>query len=134
MFLLGYFVEMFMKVFAAIDVVPAVFDQFAVKLTLFVIGFIICNFGAAMYIECQSGIGVYDCYGPFIEEKTHLPFQYARIITDFICAAVGFVAGQAARVTTIGLATVIFVIGTGPLMQLFRSRIIRPFLQRLKQE
>ena len=133
MFLLGYFVEIFMQIFASFQLVPAVFDTLIIKLILFAIGFVICNFGAALYMECQCGMGVYDCYAPFIEDKTHIPFQYARIATDFICAMIGFIAGQQAHVTTIGVATVIFVMGTGPMVQLFRSRIMKPFLQKLRK-
>ena len=133
MFLLGYFVEIFMQIFASFQLVPAVFDTLIIKLILLAIGFVICNFGAALYMECQCGMGVYDCYAPFIEDKTHIPFQYARIATDFICAMIGFIAGQQAHVTTIGVATVIFVMGTGPMVQLFRSRIMKPFLQKLRK-
>lgn len=134
MFLLGYFVEFFMYVFAGLQIVPAMFDQFMGQLILFAIGFVICNFGAALYMECQCGMGVYDCYGPFIEEKTHLPFQYARIMTDFICALIGFMAGQVANVTTIGIATVIFVIGTGPLVHFFRSKMMYSFIEKVKRK
>lgn len=133
MFLLGYFVEIFMQIFALFQLVPAVFDTLIIKLILLAIGFVICNFGAALYMECQCGMGVYDCYAPFIEDKTHIPFQHARIATDFICAMIGFIAGQQAHVTTIGVATVIFVMGTGPMVQLFRSRIMKPFLQKLRK-
>ncbi|MBM6880035.1 hypothetical protein H6A09_05105 [[Clostridium] spiroforme] len=133
MFLLGYFVEIFMQIFALFQLVPAVFDTLIIKLILLAIGFVICNFGAALYMECQCGMGIYDCYAPFIEDKTHIPFQYARIATDFICAMIGFIAGQQAHVTTIGVATVIFVMGTGPMVQLFRSRIMKPFLQKLRK-
>ena len=133
MFLLGCFVEIFMQIFALFQLVPAVFDTLIIKLILLAIGFVICNFGAALYMECQCGMGVYDCYAPFIEDKTHIPFQYARIATDFICAMIGFIAGQQAHVTTIRVATVIFVMGTGPMVQLFRSRIMKPFLQKLRK-
>lgn len=133
MFLLGYFVEIFMQIFASFQLVPAVFDTLIIKLILLAIGFVICNFGAALYMECQCGMGVYDCYAPFIEDKIHIPFRYARIATDFICAMIGFIAGQQAHVTTIGVATVIFVMGTGPMVQLFRSRIMKPFLQKLRK-
>ena len=133
MFLLGCFVEIFMQIFASFQLVPAVFDTLIIKLILLAIGFVICNFGAALYMECQCVMGVYDCYAPFIEDKTHIPFQYARIATDFICAMIGFIAGQQAHVTTIGVATVIFVMGTGPMVQLFRSRIMKPFLQKLRK-
>lgn len=134
MFLLSYFVEFFMYIFAGFQIVPAVFDQFMAQLILFVIGFVICNFGAALYMECQCGMGVYDCYGPFIEEKTHLPFQYARIVTDFICALIGFMAGQIAHVTTIGIATVIFVVATGPLVHFFRRKIMCQFITKVKRK
>lgn len=50
-----------------------------------------------------------------------------------ICAMIGFIAGQQAHVTTIGVATVIFVMGTGPMVQLFRSRIMKLFLQKLRK-
>ena len=133
MVLLGYFVEIFMQIFASFQLVPAVFDTLIIKLILLAIGFVICNFGAALYMESQCGMGVYDCYAPFIEDKIHIPFQYARIATDFICAMIGFIAGQQAHVTTIGVATVIFVMGTGPMVQLFRSRIMKPFLQKLRK-
>ena len=82
MFLLGYFVEIFMQIFASFQLVPAVFDTLIIKLILL---------------------------------------------------AIGFIAGQQAHVTTIGVATVIFVMGTGPMVQLFRSRIMKPFLQKLRK-
>ena len=62
-----------------------------------------------------------------------VPAVFDTLIIKLILLAIGFIAGQQAHVTTIGVATVIFVMGTGPMVQLFRSRIMKPFLQKLRK-
>lgn len=132
MFLLGYFVQFFMFLWSAIGINPNLFlNNFSWQIILLINGFFICNIGAAIYISCDVGTGPYDSLGIVIEKKLRIPFKFARILTDIACAFIGFLCGQAAHVTTIGIATIVFILGTGPIVSLLREKFIDKFIKMI---
>lgn len=125
MFLLGYVVQFFMSMFNYVNIKPEIFySNILMQGVLLVEGFVVSTFGASLYMECDNGIGPYDALGQLIELKTKIPFKYARIGIDFCSAIIGFVSGQIVGVTTIGIATMLFVFGTGPIVTFFREKIM----------
>lgn len=131
MFLFGYFVQFFMYLWGVFGITPALFEAIVIKAVLLFVGFMVTNFGASLYMACDNGVGPYDALGPLIEAKTNIPFRYARIITDFCCAAIGFIAGNIAGVTTIGVATIVVVLFTGPVISFYRSAFVDRWIEKL---
>jgi uncharacterized membrane protein YczE len=87
--------------------------------------FFVC-LGAALYMEAKLGISPYDALAIVICEKIHRPkwFRWMRIATDAACVLTGYLLGS-----LVGIATLVVVIFTGPLIALFRD-IIAKQMQR----
>lgn len=107
---------MFTKVVGDIALMPV-----AVRIVMMVGAVVLCSFAAAMYMEANMGIAVYDALAVIIERKTgsKIPFKTARVATDFVCVIVGFTFGS-----IVGAATVITAAFMGPLIQWFQKKII----------
>lgn len=75
-------------------------------------------------MTANLGMAPYDCVSFIVPNKTKLPFRWWRIISDFICVAVGFACGA-----TVGVGTLIMAFGTGPLLPLCNQYIAAPALR-----
>lgn len=92
------------------------------QLLFMVLAVVVLCLGIALYMECDLGIAPYDALGEIIPlwAKGKIKFFAARVITDVICVAIGFVFGS-----VVGIATVITAFFTGPLTSFFRKRVVR---------
>lgn len=100
----------------------------AVRVMMMAGAVVLCSFAAAMYMEANMGIAVYDALAVIIERKTggKIPFKIARVATDFVCVIVGFAFGS-----IVGAATVITAAFMGPLIQWFQKNWIKKVIEKV---
>ena len=98
-------------------------DVMLLKVAIFALGIFVTTFGMAIYMTCDLGMVPYDCIS-FLISKSH-PFA-TRIIIDASVAALAFILGG-----PISVGTIIFALGTGPLIAWFQQHIISPALLRV---
>ncbi|MCH4889929.1 hypothetical protein EZV73_20280 [Acidaminobacter sp. JC074] len=79
-----------------------------------VLGVTIMSAGLAMYITAELGAGALDCVTMILVNKSKLEFKYVRIGLDVVFVAIGLVLDA-----TIGYGSMIAVVITGPLIQMF---------------
>ena len=67
-----------------------------IRILLMIFAVTMCSFAAAMYMEADMGIAPYDAFGVIIEKISNrkIPFKVARVLTDVICVAIGFLFGS----------------------------------------
>ena len=77
-----------------------------------------CSFAAAMYMEADMGIAPYDAFGVIIEKISNrkIPFKVARVLTDVICVAIGFLFGR-----VLWSCNSYYNVCMGPLIEVFRE-------------
>lgn len=128
LFLLGYFNQGFMSLWEALGINVT---HLGLQMILLIVGLMIICFGVAMYMDTNLGVSPYDGVAPIIAQKTNekIPFKYARILSDALCVTIGFVSGLMAHSTTVGVATVFVMFGTGPFVDFFSRKITQPLLQ-----
>lgn len=92
----------------------------AIRVILMLAAVVLLGLGAGLYMQCDIGIAPYDAMGQVIERAARgkIPYKWARIGTDLLCVAVGFLAGS-----VVGAATVITAFFTGPLVTFFGNRL-----------
>jgi len=123
MFLLGYIVDFFHGILTGIFSTPETFiSQFPIML----IGVIITCFGIALYQAPNVGVSPYDSVSVIMAERIKkLPYFWARMITDSLCALVCFICGG-----LLGLGTIVCAFGLGPLVQFFTVKVANPLLEK----
>lgn len=95
-----------------------------VRLVLTLCGVVCQIMGCSFYVTANLGMAPYDCVSFLVPNKTKIPFRWWRIISDFLCVAVGFACGA-----TVGVGTLIMAFGTGPLLPLCNQYIAAPMLK-----
>lgn len=114
-------------------------EHYFFRLGLFLIGMMIMVFFSSFYLAADTGMSAYDTVGYMIEKYTRIPFQWARIGTDFICVGLAFVFASAkgTQWELIGPGTLIMACGVGPALNFLLERTARPIVRRVcgdKQE
>lgn len=119
----GYVSDFGVYIFAGLGITAeGLAGRLWMQLLFMVLAVAVLCLGIALYMECDLGIAPYDALGEIIPlwTKGKIKFFAARVITDVICVAIGFVSGS-----VIGIATVITAFFTGPLVSFFRKKVIR---------
>ena len=80
-----------------------------IRILLMIFAVTMCSFAAAMFIEKIS--------------NRKIPFKVARVLTDVICVAIGFLFGS-----IVGVATVITAFCMGPLIEVFRVQCMEKLI------
>lgn len=123
MFLVGISADICSS-FLAVTAPPTEELNLAVRLVLTLCGVVCQILGCSFYVTANLGMAPYDCVSFIVPNKTKIPFRWWRIISDFICVAVGFACGA-----TVGVGTLIMAFGTGPLLPLCNQYIAAPLLK-----
>lgn len=89
------------------------------------VGILIVCFSMSLYIAADLGVSTYDVMAITIDERTRIPFRFARIGTDLICVGVGYLLGG-----TVGVGTLISAFFMGPIISFFREKCADPWLNR----
>lgn len=98
-----------------------------------VLGSLFAGLGVAFYMVAEMGIAPYDSVALIIEKLTdrRVKFQYARVMSDVTCVAVGVIfclASHGNLLMIVGIGTVINACFNGPLIQFFRTHVSEPLL------
>lgn len=124
----GYTCDFFMLIWKNFGLTPETFiHNWPMRIVLLFIGLFIICIGVAFYMECDLGTSPYDSVAPMIEmgTKGKLKFSIARIITDIICVAIGFITGS-----VVGISTIINAFCTGPFVSFFREHLARKVVHK----
>jgi uncharacterized membrane protein YczE len=133
LFLLGYITQY------VLDFLLRVFPDLSIpgRILMLIVAIIIMCFGSSLYFVADLGVSTYDAIALVMSEKWHVAkFKYCRIASDFVCVALGvslylLAGGKLSSVMEIaGVATIITAFFMGPLIELFNTKISRPFLNR----
>ena len=128
LFLLGYIAQFSQGVCARLLPEPSL----PVRLGLLSVAIVIMCLASAFYFTANLGVSTYDAVSLIWSEKQErIPFQYCRIICDFICVLLGAVlckAGNVEVLGVIGIGTIITAFFMGPMIEFFNRRVARPFL------
>lgn len=126
MFGVGYAADLGMFMFSLIGIGESTFaDLLPIRLLVFVFGLFLLCFGVALYMECDLGVAPYDMIGQIVEERTKgkIKFKWVRVFTDCLCMAIGFISGG-----TVGLATILISLFTGPVVSFFRQHAVKKII------
>ena len=114
MFLLGFFVQFFNNVYCQLfnvsspDVIPF---SLPMKFVVLAIGILFVTLGCSLYITSDLGTGCYDALSIYM--------------TDVICVFIGFITGG-----PLGIATIILMFGTGPLISTWNKLVSKPIVEK----
>lgn len=126
MFGVAYAADFGMWIFSLFGVDEQTFSAMLLaRLGLFLIGLCLLCFGVALYMECDLGVAPYDMIGQIVEERTKgkVKFKWVRIFTDVLCVVIGFSFGG-----TVGVATILVSLFTGPVVSWFRNHMAKKIL------
>ena len=132
LFLLGYMVEFFQKLFFSGMTELSLVSQ----VVLFAGAFILLCFSASLYITADLGVSAYDAVALILTNKFHLgKFKFVRISTDVVCVVVGvscyvISSGTKGLGTVVGVATIVTAFGMGPFIDWFNRKLVEPFFYR----
>ena len=135
LFLLGYITQFTYEYLQTVFVAPSVL----VRLACLAVAIVVICFGSALYMTADLGVSTYDAVAITMADKWHWgKFKYIRIVTDFICVALGvacFLAGGgtwSGVPAVAGFATIITAFFMGPLIDFFNRKVAQPFLAHSK--
>lgn len=120
-FCAGYIAQFTMYIFAPVFADAGII----VRVIGMLVGIVLNCFAASIYYTADLGVSTYDAIALFLGSKKVVPFKFCRIGTDLICVLVGYVL--MAR-DTIGVGTIITAFFMGPLIEVFNTHLVRPFL------
>lgn len=135
LFLVGYLAEFvnsgLAKVFPSGSIGP--------RIICLIIGVLMLSFSAALYMPADMGVSTYDAIAMVMADKWHiLQFKYDRIITDFVCVALGvtlyYFSGQPIKsvLAVVNIGTIITAFFMGPLIDLFTKNFTKRFFLKEK--
>lgn len=107
------------------------------RVLLLLAGVVVMCFASAFYFTADLGVSTYDAVALIISQKQDkVKFQFVRIMTDFVCVALGVALCLASGMTlsqvgaSVGVGTIIAAFFMGPLIAFFNKHVAEPFLAR----
>lgn len=97
--------------------------SFEVKLVYLAVGIVVLSLSVSMYQSADLGIAPYDSIALILEERTKLPYFFARILIDALFSLIAFLCGG-----LIGLGTLVCVLGLGPIIAFFDKHVTNHML------
>ncbi len=117
-FMISYFVSAILKLYGLFLPTP---ESFAIRIPVLVAGVVICSLGIALYQFADLGVSPYDVLPiMFCDTFKKFPYFWARIIEDGVCV-IGILLTFNAESKLLGIGTVIFALGMGPIIHLFTN-------------
>lgn len=102
---------------AVVDLVPAP-HALAVRVPLFAVGLVLLAVASGIYLGAGLGAGPRDGLMTGLHARVGLPIWSARALVELSVLAVGWVLGG-----NVGVGTVAFALGVGPLVGFFLPRL-----------
>lgn len=109
------------------DVVPQP-DLLALRIIEFVVGVLLCGYGAGIYISAQLGAGPRDWLMLTLHAKTGMKIRWMRTILEVSAVAAGYLLGG-----PLGAGTIVFSLTVGHPTEWgikWATRVFRPFVER----
>jgi len=135
LFLLGYVVEFSYATLQTVFPDPGMIT----RVISFVFGFVFLCLGSSLYITADMGVSTYDAVALIMSGTWKMgKFKYIRILTDFVCIALGIAmyllsGGNVSGITAfVGLGTILTAFFMGPLIDVFNRTIAQPMLKGKK--
>lgn len=101
-------------------------ENLMIKIIIFLLGLVVVALGMSIYMGCEWGLVGYDALAYIFEKKTKKrPFIF-RVCLDAIVALIAFLVHG-----PVSLGTILFVMGIGPLIDLFRKYLINPLYRKI---
>ena len=132
MLFLGYILQFTYDLLSLWLPAPALWQ----RLGLMAAGFAGLCFSLSLYITADLGVSTYDAIALIISRTWHIgQFRYVRILTDFVCVAVGcalyLLSGNplSTIMSIAGPGTLLCAACMGPLIDWFNRRFSIPLLQ-----
>ena len=98
------------------------------RISVMVIGVIICSLGVSMYQRPDVGVSPYDSLSLIMDKKLpKISYFWCRMSNDVICALVAYFAGG-----LVGIGTVIAAFGLGPIVHFFNIYVTDKLLKTEK--
>lgn len=114
-FFLAYFATFFYNTIVHYLSAP---QSFLVQLVYLIMGVPVISFGVSLYQASDSGIAPFDSMSLIMDEHMPLRYFWCRLITDFLCAFVCFLAGG-----LLGLGTLVAAFCLGPFIHFYNQKI-----------
>lgn len=100
-------------------------DGLSVRIVILVFGLVICSLGLAVYQTADLGVAPYDALPIiFCDRFKKFPFFWARMIEDSLCV-LGIVFTLNPEEHLLGIGTLLFALGLGPIIHLFMNLLKR---------
>lgn len=116
----GYICELFTAIFN--NFLPQQNSQ-TVKIILMIFGVCILSLGASLYFTSDLGVAPYDAIGFVLNDKSKIAYKWCRVITDLVCAVIGFIfAGP------VGAGTIVTAFMMGPVISFFNKNVSEKLL------
>lgn len=93
------------------------------RLIVLMINLVFICLGSSFYMTADLGVSSYDAMPIIAANKTGRPFRFMRIISDSICAFVGFLCGA-----DVGIGTLLTALALGPVIDIFNRKVSQPLL------
>ena len=71
------------------------------------------------------GTGCYDALSIYMADVMSPSYPVCRIMTDVVCVLIGFITGG-----PLGIATIILMFGTGPLISTWNKFVSKPIVEK----
>jgi len=119
-------IGLFVDVVLALDAVESLSDSpLGVRGSFLVGGILLVGFGTALYVGAAYGAGPRDSLMLVGARRTGLRLGLVRALLEVAVAVLGFALGG-----TVGLGTVVFALGIGPVVELCFGALVRLGLAR----
>jgi len=119
-------IGLFVDVVLALDAVESLSDSpLGVRGSFLVGGILLVGFGTALYVGAAYGAGPRDSLMLAGARRTGLRLGLVRALLEVAVAVLGFALGG-----TVGLGTVVFALGIGPVVELCFGALVRIGLAR----
>lgn len=120
---LGYITTFFHNIWLNLLWEPKVFWQ---QFIFMAIGVIVCSFGLSMYQTSDMGVAPFDSFSLILKHRfPKISYFWYRMLTDIICAFIGFLSGG-----VIGLGTLVCAFGLGPIIHFFDINFTKKILAK----
>lgn len=95
------------------------------KFVVLAIGILFVTLGCSLYITSDLGTGCYDALSIYMADVMSPSYSVCRIMTDVVCVFIGFITGG-----PLGIATIILMFGTGPLISTWNKLVSKPIVEK----
>lgn len=132
MFLLGYMIQSFTKLFCGIagtatpEEIPVALPM---QIVYFAISVLIITLGCSLYMTADLGAAPYDALSIYLTEiQSKVPFSICRMIQDGICALIAVIFKG-----PLGLATIFLALFMGPFISTWTKLVSKPLLAKIQK-